>query len=139
VLYDVGGVSFEMVGLNADRSERNRETSFAEHAVIGTAPVYEHTGENKRTVTISGKVHPIAFGGQGGLEMLETIRSIGEPVFVMRGDGTPLGWCVIHSIKEKDSYLFYNGQPQEIEHTIEMWRCDAPGVGGLFGFLISLF
>lgn len=138
MLYDLGGVGFQVAGLNADKLSREREASFATYEVVGGAPVYEFMGEGERSVEISGKCHPYHFGGVGALDALEAIRASGEPVYLMRGDGRPLGWVIIKSITEADAWLQYRGDPAEITHTIKLLRCDAPGVGAL-GFFFSLF
>jgi phage protein U len=139
MLYDLGGVTFEVAGLNADKVSRSRETSFAKYDVLGTGALYEHTGEADRKIEISGKVYPYHLGGLGALEALESIRSAGQPVLLMRGDGTMIGWVLIETIKEEDAYLQWRGDPGEISHTISMCRCDAPGVGDLANLLFSLF
>lgn len=139
MLYDLGGVAFDIVGINTDRVTKNRETSFAEYDVMGSSILYEHTGNKDRKITLTGKVHPFHFGGLPALAALETIRESGQPVFLQRGDGIPMGWVLIDSIEEEDAYIQYGGTPGQVSHKISLLRCDAPGVGGLANLLYTLF
>lgn len=138
MLYMLGGVAFEVAGLNAERVSRESQSEFATYNVVGAEPLYEFMGEGERKITISGKVFPFALGGGPSLSQLEALRQAGMPTSLVRGDGGGLAWVIIESMREKHGHLYFSGAPQEVEHEVCLVRCDAPSAGGM-GMFLSLF
>lgn len=121
-----GGVAFDIAN-DLQTIQHDRGTSFARHAVLGTSPVYEHTGEEESTVTLSGTMHPFHFGGVEGIALLETARQAHLPLPLMRGDGTPVGWFLLQSLTREEADLDQRqGLGQEIQWTAKLLRTGAP-------------
>lgn len=129
MLYQVGGVTFEVVAPNVHEVEADGETAFAEKPIAGGPTILEHVGEGVGTLRLVGRLFPKKLGGLSSLSTLAALRRSGEPQHVMRGDGTPLGWFVIVKIAEHSTHLARDGVGQQIEFSIELKASDAPGAG----------
>jgi phage protein U len=130
MLMQLGSVAFEVFPLNTHEHSRAAEMGFVEKAVLGARPPLEKVGEGNETRMISGRVFPRKFGGLGQLASLEAARAAGQPLFLMRGDGRPLGFYVIERMNEKDTYLAANGVGQVIEFDISLKAASAPSPSG---------
>src|SRR5690606_18173049 len=97
--------TFEVVGLNPTETSHEAGADFAEKAVMGRRPPLEFVGEAAETWSVSAKLFPEKFGGLSSLEKLHQQRVAGKSLPFMRGDGVPLGWVVIESIRENSTYL----------------------------------
>jgi phage protein U len=126
MLMQLGSVAFEVYPLNAHEHTRSAEMGFVEKAVLGARPPLEKVGEGAETRTISGRVFPRKFGGLGQLASLEAARAAGQPLFLMRGDGAPLGFFVIERLSETNTYLAANGVGQVIEFDVMLKAAGRP-------------
>lgn len=138
MLYSVGPLIVSVYPFNADRVSRKSEATFVEKPVLGRRPPLEAVGEGSETFSLSGKLFPLKLGGLSELELADQIRASQEPVFVMRGDGYPLGYFVLESIDENGSYLAGDGVPQVVEYQLNLRKSDAPGAGAAAGSLFSI-
>lgn len=111
---------------------------FAKHEPIGAGPVYEATGQDETTLSISGILHPTMFGFQGTIAKLNSIKQSQTPVPLMRGDLRPLGWYIIQSVSRNDVDLNEYGIGKEIEFSVSLLKVDTPSVGSASSIL-SLF
>lgn len=134
----LGPVVFDLRNdLQAIESETN--SSFAKHDVMGAAPVYEATGDDESTVTLTGVLHPYVFGATGHLARLEAARAGKIPLPLLRGDFVPVGWFLIKSITRKDAELdAFDGIGHEIEYSVDLIKVDTPGFGSA-GAILGLF
>lgn len=142
MLYQVGPLTFDDYGLTADGVEREVEADFAEHALASGRVDFEFAGPGKDPLQIAGKIMPFHEGGLPELERAEDLCTSGRPQFVMRGDGTPLGWHVIKKVRAKHSEIAPTGVGYVIEHEMQLERGRDPGPGAgadLIGMLIGLF
>lgn len=140
MLYALGPVVFEVAPLNADKATGSAEGSFAEHAVLGAAPLYENTGQGPRRFALQGKLFPDHFGGLGALEALKMLCRAGAPQHLLRGDGHPVGWVILDKVSEQHDSLNARGVGREIEFSVEMRVCEAPAaasLGSLIGGLLG--
>lgn len=134
-----GPVAFSIAPLNADRISIDNDTVFAAHAVAGSPPVYEHTGEGERSITIRGAVFPEHLGGLANLEMLETLREQGEPQHLIRGDGRMMGWCILDKVSQEHEHLNGMGVGRAISYTLKLQRCEPPqSYGSIFNIISGL-
>ena len=138
MLMALGPVTFEIAPFNPQKTDRTTSASWAEKSVIGRRPPLEFTGDGPETIKIAAKLFPEKFGGLSSLATLDTMRASGVPHFLMRGDGTPLGWFVVEQVAEKSSYLDAHGVGRSIEVDIVCKRADAPGAEGYMAALLSL-
>jgi phage protein U len=136
MLMMLGPVQFEVLPFNTNNIGHGHEASFAEKPVLGTRPPLEFVGEGAESWTIKAKLFPEKFGGLDQLNTLYQARSSGQPQYLMRGDGTVMGWVVILSVNERSTYLDARGVGKAIDLDISVKRCDAPSAG-LFHSLIE--
>lgn len=133
-----GPVSFEVFPVNPQSTERTTEASWVDKQVVGRRPPLEFTGDGAEEFTIEAKLFPLKFGGMSSLSVLDAMRASGIPHFLVRGDGTPLGWFCLTHTREKATYIAPNGVGQIIEVDLQMKRADAPGAAGYMAALMSL-
>ena len=135
MLMMIGPVRFEIAPLNATGFDHGHEAGFAEKPVLGTMPPLEFVGAGPESWTINARLFPHKFGGLGDLERLAQTRASGLPQYMMRGDGSLMGWVVITQVSEKWSYLDARGLGRVIDVTITVQRCQGPSAGAYFSIL----
>lgn len=86
-------------------------------------------------MTLSGSIFPKAIGGLEELAQLSALRQSGRPQYVMRGDGTPMGWFAIESHSANSSYLDAQGVGQRIDVQIKLRRAGAPPATSFFSLM----
>ena len=139
MLYQIGVLSVKVTPFNVDKVQRDSATDYVPKPVIGIEPPMEYVGEGATTWRMSGQLFPKVIGGLGELALLHLMRESGQPQFVLRGDGTPLGWAVIERVTERSQHLDANGVGQQIAVEIQMRRARPPGVSSLFTIIAGLF
>jgi uncharacterized protein len=139
MLMMIGPVRFEIAPLNATGFDHGHEAGFAEKPVLGTRPPLEFVGAGPESWTINARLFPHKFGGLGDLERLAQARASGLPQYMMRGDGSLMGWVVITQVSEKWSYLDAKGIGRVVDVTISVQRCQGPSAGAYFSILSGLF
>jgi phage protein U len=139
MLMQLGGLQFMVAPFNAHELDQKTGADFAEHPVLGRPPAPEFVGEATEEIDIHGKLYPQRLGGLSELATLQAMSRSGESYFFMRGDGVPMGWFNIHSMHVKSTYLDAAGVGRVIDFNAKLKRADAPGAGGIFGLLLSLF
>jgi len=125
-LMTLGGVPFEAYPFNTHEYAESGSVPFVEKAVIGGKPPKEFVGEDNEELTINGKLLPIKLGGLDTLDMVKQMKSSGQPQFLMRGDGKPLGWFVICKLNAKSTYLTDQGIGQVVEFDIALSESGSP-------------
>lgn len=138
MLMQLGSVTFDVVHFNTHENSRSSEATFAEKSVLGRRPPLEFVGEGGETFTIKGKIFPHKFGGLDGLALLDAARRSGAAQFLMRGDGTPLGFFVVESVSEASKHLDATGVGREITYDVTIKRSDAPSALGYFNSIFAL-
>lgn len=140
----IGPVRFRVQPLNATEYTHSHGASHVEKPVIGGRPPLEWTGDETESWSIRAVLFPETFGGESALTVLALMRKTGLPQYMMRGDGTLMGWVVITSITEKSTYLDASGVGKVIEVDLGLRRSGAPsvagyvqGISGLFGGLFA--
>lgn len=139
MLMTIGPVRFEVAPLNPHKITHAHGAHFAEKAILGTRPGLEWVGESGESWTVTARLHPEKFGGLGDLEKLRQARAAGLPQYMMRGDGTLMGWVVIDNVTEKSSHLDGAGVGRVIEVDIVLRRSGGPSAGRYFSVLVGLF
>ena len=137
MLMSLGPVQFEVYPFNATGYTHEHEAAFAEKPVVGAMPPLEWVGQGAESWTISARLFPAKFGGLGDLQLLYQVRASGLPHYLMRGDGTPLGWVVVESVSEKSSYLDAKGVGQIIDVDISVKRSGKPSAGSFFSIMLG--
>lgn len=139
MLMMIGPVKFEVTPFNATDYGHSAESTFVEKPVLGARMPLEWVGEGAETWTIRAKLFPNRFGGLGDLKVLQLARASGRPQYLMRGDGSLMGWVVIESVSEQSTYLDASGVGQVIDVDISVRRCQGPSAGSFFSIFAGLF
>lgn len=126
MLMSLGSLAFEVAPFNAHSLEFSADTDYAAKPVVGAEPDLEFVGNGAHSWTINGRLFPAKFGGLDALERLHELRTSGQPQYLMRGDGKPLGWVAITNVTESSTYLDRHGVGKMIEVTISVRRTKAP-------------
>lgn len=138
MLMQVGPLQFDVQPFNAHEITHSAETDYAKKDVVGRRRIYEHVGEGVETLEFKGKLFPFKVGGLGALQLLHRIRQSGAAQYVVRGDGTAMGWFVVTKAVAVSSHLAFNGVGQQIDVTVTIERADSPGAAGAFANLFGL-
>lgn len=142
MLYMLGPVLLSLAPLNATSLTEDGEHPFAEHPVLGTAPLYEDMGQGPRSVRLRGITFPHVAefaSGLGMLDVLEGARRAGQPLPVMRGDFVFLGYFVIERLSLEGQYLDFDGVPKELRFDLLLKACDAPPASSVYGLFTGMF
>jgi len=138
-LMTLGPVTFEVYPFNATGYTHSHASDFANKPIIGAREALEWVGEGAETWTIKAKIFPFKFGGMGDLEKLRQARQSGQPQYMMRGDGSLMGWVVIESVTETSSYLSAVGVGKVVEIDIRVRRSERPSNGSFFSVMQGVF
>jgi phage protein U len=139
MLYALGPLEFEVAPFNTHEVGRTHAADFASKDLLGRRKSHEFVGAGDERMSFSGKLFPHKLGGLDSLGVLNAIRDSGAPQMLMRGDGTPLGWFLVESVRERSSHLDAQGVGKLIEFDIELLRDDAPSAASYIANLFSLF
>ena len=142
MLYMLGPVLLDIAPLNAVAITRDGEFPFAEHAVLGAAPLYENMGEGRRRIVLRGATFPHVSEFASGLAMLDVIeaaRRVGQPVPLIRGDFAFLGYVLIERFRQDGESLDHDGVPKNLTFEVELCTCDAPAASSVFGLFSGRF
>lgn len=139
MLMQIGALRFEVAPLNTDANTHDHGARYAEKPVLGARPPMEWIGEGRESWSISAKLFPQKFGGLSSLDLLYQMRAAGNPVYLMRGDGSSMGWVVVTDVSEKSAHLNALGVGQVIDVTISVTRSERPAPGDYFGSILSSF
>lgn len=139
-LFLIGSVLIDTFPLSADGVDRETGADYAEKELLGRLKGREFVGEGDEVITLKGKIlpHNLLMNGLPMLNVLHGLRKAGEPVMVMRGTGTVMGWFVVTSVKESHTFLDPMGVGQVIDHEIKITKVLGPGVNDGFSLLSSL-
>lgn len=135
MLMMIGPVQFKVAPVALMDYQRTHDASFAEKAIIGAAPALEWTGEGPESWTIRATLFPERFGGMGALTILDGLRRLGRPQYMMRGDGRLMGWVVIMSVVEVSTHLDRDGVGRKIEVDIAVRRAATPSPTSYFSLI----
>jgi phage protein U len=139
MLMTLGPIKFEVYPFNATEYGHDHETTFVEKPVLGARPPLEWVGEGAEGWSITAKIFPHRFGGLSDLKKLYQARAAGRPLYLMRGDGTQMGWVVIERVSERSSYLDAHGIGRAIEVDISVRRAAKPSNGNFFSVFSGMF
>lgn len=138
MLYQIGALKIDVTPFNAHGVTISRQTDYVAKPVLAAEPPLEYVGEGANTMRLTGTLWPERIGGMGRLRRLHAMRESGSPQFVMRGDGTPLGWWAILDVKEDHRHLGPNGVGNRVDVSINMRRAGRPSGLSLFAFILGM-
>ncbi len=139
MLMSLGPIKFEVYPFNATEYGHDHETTFAEKPVLGARPILEWVGDGHESWSIRAIIFPHKFGGLGDLKKLYQARAAGRPLYLMRGDGSQMGWVVIDKVSERSSYLDGKGIGRVIEIDIAVRRAAKPSNGSFYSVFSGMF
>lgn len=132
MIMQLGPVVFEVAPVGIDETDHRYASSFAVHPVLGSMPPLEKTGVGPEGWRIRGTLMP-EFCRRNGIDdglsdlaALQMMCQAGTPLFLMRGDGTPMGWVVIKDVAERSRALNKSGVGRQIHLDIDVVRTNAP-------------
>jgi hypothetical protein len=135
----VGVLTFDTFPFSVGGAEREDGYDYAKHELMNRRRGYEAEGAGDDVLTLSGEFLPFHIGGLSELEMARGLKNSGSPQFVMRGDGTVLGWYVITSIKDSHTdAIAPNGVAYRVKYEIKLEAVDDPGEDAGAGLIASL-
>jgi len=138
MLYQLGALAIEVAPFNVHEVSESATTEYATKPVVGIEPPQEYVGEGSHEMTLAGRLFPAEFGGLDELATLHQMRASGRPQYLMRGDGTPLGWWAITQVEAKSTYLDRQGVGKFVEVTITMRRAQSPAAQSYFALLAGV-
>lgn len=139
MLYQLGVLSIKVHPFNVSRVSSDAATDYVAKPVLGREPPMEYVGEGANTWRLTGDLFPRVIGGLNELQLLQAMRTSGRPQYLLRGDGTPLGWVVIEKVSTLAQYLGTDGVGQKITVDIEVRRAGRPSRLALFSIVQGLF
>ncbi len=139
MLYQLGVLSIKVQPFNVNKVQSDAFTDYVAKPVLGVEPPMEYVGEGAHTWRLSGDLFPKVIGGLSELSLLHAMRESGRPQFLLRGDGTPLGWVVIEKVGAREAHLGGDGVGQKITVDIELRRAGRPNRLSLFSILLGIF
>lgn len=139
VLMMIGPVKFEVAPFNIHAVGHDHESTFAEKPILGSSPLVEWVGEGAETWSLQGRLFPQRFGGLDSLRLLQEARASGQPQYMMRGDGTLMGWVVIERVSERSSFIDLGGIGKAIDFDISVRRAMPPAAGLYFSIMEAIF
>ncbi len=89
---------------------------------MGARQPLEWMGQASESWTLNAKLYPARFRGASTLAVLAAVRASGLSQFMLRGDGSLMGWVVIEQVVEKSTILDRNGVGKVIDVTINRHR-----------------
>ena len=104
----------------------------------GADQVYQYTGRDEETITLTGTLMPEYSGGPIHLEMLRMMANAGKPYLMMGGDGKIYGYYIITALNEDKSALMSNGEAQKIDFNMTLKRYTSITAGGMLSMLTAL-
>lgn len=138
MLMSVGPIVFDLTN-NLVGYDLTSEQDFARKDVIGARRPVEHMGAGTETLTLNGVLYPEKLGGAGAVDALITMKELGFPQLVMRGDGMVMGFFVITRVDARGEHLNAAGQPRRIDCTVVLEKVNQPLAASVFQSLITLF
>ncbi len=139
MLYQLGVLSIKVHPFNVSRVSSDRMTDYVAKPVLGREPPMEYVGEGANSWRLTGDLFPKVIGGLNELQLLQAMRTSGRPQFLLRGDGTPMGWVAIEKVSTLEQYLSTDGVGQKITVDIEVRRAGRPSRLALFSIVLGLF
>jgi phage protein U len=139
MLMALGPIQFEVYPFNAHEYGHDHGSDFVEKPVLGVRPPLEWVGDGAESWSISARLFPHRFGGLGDLKKLYQARTAGKPLYMMRGDGSQMGWVVIDRVSETSTYLDGNGVGRVIDVEISVRRTTRPNSGSFYSLFSGLF
>ena len=125
MLYQVGPLTIDHRPLNADTVDREASDARAIKPVLGSRQPGEIVGTGEDTISLSGNLYPFRLGGKAEMEVARGLVNA-DPVFILRGDGLPLGWHEIKRVRTRETLLDTDGVGKVVRITIDARKCPRP-------------
>jgi phage protein U len=138
VLYQLGGVIFEIYPFNPQTFDSDSAAGIVEKPVMGRRPPLEFVGDGPQTVRIAARLFPEKLGGLGSVSDLNDMRMSGMSQYLMRGDGVPMGWFAVERISERHTYLGPQGVGRVVDIEINLRRSDPPNAANFFASIAGI-
>lgn len=118
----LGPFLFRAHGFGYTGVGRKMDTTWAELETVGRLNELQWTGPRSETVSITGVLFPIEFGGQTTLEGVKLAARSGLPLMLVSLGGRVFGRHAIQSVSEDRAFHDRLGTPGRNAYTIEVKR-----------------
>jgi hypothetical protein len=121
-LYKWGTIEWQVWPFNTHELDHETATDWAQKEIAGAAIYREWVGENDEVLHMRGRLFPYRLGGLAALELFEGKRRNGDSDFMVRGDGTVMGWFVCERLVRAHTYMTVQGVGQVITFEAQFAR-----------------
>src|SRR5579871_3694566 len=126
-LYTLGALAFQVTPWSMNSVAAGRAADWAPKDIIGAMRPREFVGVGDEKIEFTGKLFPHTFPDRkNSRQLLDDMRRSGSPYHLMRGDGKNMGWYVIESVTEEESFLDRKGLGRVYDYTISLTRVPTP-------------
>jgi phage protein U len=126
-LYTLGSLTFEQLPFSLTAVVASRAADWAAKDVLGTMRPREFTGLGDERLEFTGRLFPQTFAdNKNSRDLLDQMRRSSSPFHLMRGDGANMGWYVIESVTEEESYLDRKGRGKLVDYRLMLVRVPVP-------------
>lgn len=122
MLLTLGLFVFSVQTAPFDSIKRKNAWRWPSNNRTGADQVYQYTGRDEETITLTGTLMPEYTGGLSNIDILRTMADRGEPYLLMAGSGDIYGYYIITDLDEDQSYLLDDGTAQKIDFNITLKR-----------------
>lgn len=120
VMMMLGDFQFSINTAVFDRIEKSSEYRWATVERTGDLNDLQFTGIGDVSMTLPGVVYPGARGGTGQISSLQLIAQQGQPQRLITGAGAIVGYWVITSVRETQSFFNPDGSFRKQEFTVAL-------------------
>lgn len=116
----LGPFAFQAHGFGMTGVQRKLDTAWAELETVGRFNALQWTGPRSESLTISGVLFPLEFGGMATLEGLRLAAKNGVPLMLVSLGGAIFGRHALQSIEEDRSHHDRQGAPRRNAYALEL-------------------
>lgn len=121
----LGEFRFSLATASPDSIQSNEGYTWAEQAVMNSAPALQFTGIDAPTKSLRGRIFPQFRGGLSQLDKMREMGRKGEPLTLVNASGVVLGDWVILSIDQTETLHDKEGNAKRLEFTLNLKRYSA--------------
>ncbi|MDH5179764.1 MAG: phage tail protein [Gammaproteobacteria bacterium] len=89
---------------------------------LGRSPTMQFSGPGEETVELEGSIFPEISGDENQIQTMREMAGLGEPLFLVDGQGRFYGRWVITSVSETLSIIQNNGAARQIQFRMSLTR-----------------
>ena len=139
-LFTLGSLVFEQLPFSVSTLSATRAADWAAKDVLDAMRPREFTGLGDERLQFTGRLLPQTFADKrNSRQLLDQMRRSSSPYHLMRGDGANMGWYVIESVTEDETYLDRKGRGKVVDYVLTLVRVPVPQAESYIQTLQRLF